>query len=342
MKAIAVENPPNPWASTHVDYLGEPPLTELRVYEDHSKTVLAHNDSPDVGFSWSLNPYRGCFHGCAYCYARPSHHYLGFGSGSDFERRIVVKPRAPELLREAFDRPSWQGELVVISGNTDCYQPLEASYGLTRGCLSVCVEYRNPIHVITKSPLVERDIDVLVELDRVARAGVSVSIPFADERNARLIEPFVTPPARRMKTVERLARAGIRVCVNVAPVIPGLNDRDIPAILERAADAGATSAAMIFLRLPGTVKDVFVERVREALPLSAEKILSRTREMRGGKLNDPRFVARMRGEGHYAESIQALFAATARRLGLTSAPCEPPPNTFRRPARSGAQLRLFE
>ncbi|HMJ11097.1 MAG TPA: PA0069 family radical SAM protein [Polyangiaceae bacterium] len=343
MKPVPLENPPNPWSSTLVDYLGDPPGVELQVYEDQSRSILAHNDSPDVGFRWSLNPYRGCFHGCAYCYARPSHHYLGFGSGTDFERRIVVKPRAPELLREAFERPAWQGELIVVSGNTDCYQPLEASYQLTRSCLEVCVEYRNPIHIITKAPLIERDIELLAELHRVARVGVSVSIPFHDEKTARAIEPYVTPPARRMRTVERLAAAGIPVCVNVAPVIPGLNDRDIPAILERAVQAGASSAVMILVRLPGTVKDVFAARLAEKLPLSSEKILRRTREMRGGKLNDPRFGARMRGEGQYVESIRALFAATARRLGLNAQMRETDrSSTFRRPRGPQRQLDLFE
>jgi DNA repair photolyase len=343
VKPVPVENPPNPWSRAEVDYLGEPPDTTLSVYEDQSQEILAKNDSPDIGFRWSLNPYRGCFHGCAYCYARPSHHYLGFGSGSDFERKIVVKPRAAALLRQAFERRSWEGELIVFSGNTDCYQPLESSYQLTRGCLQVCAEYRNPVHVITKSPLIERDIDVLVQLAGVARVGVSISIPFHDERTARLIEPYVTPPARRMKSVERLAQAGIVVCVNVAPIIPGLNDREIPAILERAAQAGARSAAMILLRLPGTVKDVFTSRLQQALPLSADKILRRTREMRGGKLNDPRFGARMSGEGQYVESIRALFESTARRFGLNARhPGESPhTSTFQRPPKQGAQLRLF-
>jgi DNA repair photolyase len=345
VKPVRLENPPNPWSSQSVDYLGEPPDTNLRIYEDQSQTILARNDSPDVGFRWSLNPYRGCFHGCAYCYARPSHEYLGFGSGTDFERRIVVKPRAAELLREAFERKSWQGELIVVSGNTDCYQPLEASYTLTRRCLEVCVEYRNPVHIITKAPLIERDIDLLVQLARVAHVGVSVSIPFHDEKHARAIEPYVTPPARRMKTVERLAKAGIPVCVNVAPVIPGLNDRDIPSILGAAADAGASSAVMILVRLPGPVQEVFTNRLRETLPLAADKILRRTRDMRGGKLNDPRFGARMRGEGQYVESIQALFNSTARRLGLhtdhMSDADAPRPSTFTRPPKRRGQLSLF-
>jgi len=183
-------NPPNPWATTDVEYLdGEAPTAQLEVYEDRTRGILAHNDSPDLGFAWSVNPYRGCFHACAYCYARPSHEYLSFGAGTDFERKIVVKRDAPELLRAAFDEAKWKGELVVFSGVTDCYQPLEVSYRLTRACLEVCAEYRNPAAIITKAPLVERDIDVLQELARVARVAVSVSVPFWDEARARAIEP---------------------------------------------------------------------------------------------------------------------------------------------------------
>jgi DNA repair photolyase len=334
-------NPPNPWASTELEYLdGERPLAELEVYEDQTRGVLAHNDSPDVGFDWSVNPYRGCFHACAYCYARPSHEYLSFGAGTDFERKIVVKRRAPELLREAFDRSAWAGELVAFSGVTDCYQPLEAHYRLTRQCLEVCVEYRNPVSIITKAPLVERDIDVIQELGRVARVGVMVSVPFWDEAKARAIEPFVTTPVRRMRTIERLARAGIRVGVMVAPIIPGLNDEDIGHILRGARDAGATRAGRVLLRLPGPVKDVFEERLRAALPLRAERVLRRIRETRGGKLYDARFAVRGRGEGVYADAIAALFDQTAQQLGYESGEeaDRETPATFRRPR---GQLALF-
>ncbi len=343
MKPLRVDDPPNPWQSTSVDWLGDPPSTALHVYADASKSILAENDSPDLGFRWSLNPYRGCGHACAYCYARPSHELLGFGSGTDFERRIVVKPRAAELLREALEKRGWTGELVLVSGNTDCYQPLEASYRLTRGCLEVFADYRNPVHIITKAPLVERDLDVLQQLHRDARLGVTISIPFWKEEHARALEPGAATPRRRIRTVARLAAAGIAVGVNVAPVIPGLTDRDIPAILEAAADAGARSAAHILLRLPGNVKQVFESRLRAALPLSADKVLARTREARGGRLNDPRFGTRMRGEGEYVQAIERLFEATARRVGLQTGmgPAPPPGTTFRRPTDRGGQLRLF-
>ncbi len=284
------------------------------------------------------------------CYARPTHEYLGFGSGTDFDRKIVVKPRAGELLRQAFERPSWKGELIVFSGNTDCYQPLEASYRLTQACLEVCAEYRNPVHIITKAPLIERDVELLTRLAREASLSVSISIPFWNETNARAIEPYVATPARRMKTVRRLSDVGISVSVNVAPVCPGLNDEDMPRILEEAKAAGATGAAMIMVRLPGTVKQVFEERIRKELPLRAERILARTREVRSGRLNDPRFGVRQTGEGVYAEAIARLFQRTAERLGLDGRPAkanEPCTTaTFRRPPHGGdqrtaAQLDLF-
>jgi DNA repair photolyase len=312
VRPIPISNPPNPWASTEVEYLEAAPEVELEIYEDHTREILATNDSPDVGFRWSVNPYRGCLHACAYCYARPSHEYLSFRAGTDFDRKIVVKPHAPELLREAFSKRSWRFETVVFSGVTDCYQPLEASYRLTRGCLQVCAAFGNPVSVITKAPLVERDADLLAAL----RASVTISIPFWDADRARAIEPYVATPQRRLRTVEALARRGISVGVNVAPVIPGLNDQDIPTLLAAARAAGATRANFVLLRLPGSVKQVFEERLRANLPLQADRVLHRIRETRGGKLYDPRFGVRGRGEGVYSESIAALFNTTARRLGL--------------------------
>jgi DNA repair photolyase len=318
MRAVPLSNPPNPWATTEVEYLEEepPPEVRLEVYEDHTRNILSKNDSPDLGFSYSVNPYRGCFHACAYCYARPTHEYLSLGAGTDFDRKIIIKPRAPELLRAAFAKKKWKKEVVVFSGVTDCYQPLEASYRLTRGCLEVCAETANPVGIITKAPLVERDVDVLQTLARVASVHVTVSIPIWDEAKARAIEPYVATPRRRMRIIETLARAGIEVGVNVAPIIPGLNDQDIPQILTAARAAGATHAGSVLLRLPGSVKAVFEERLRAALPLSVDRVLHRIRETRGGELYDARFGARGRGEGPYALAIQTLFRATARRLGF--------------------------
>jgi DNA repair photolyase len=343
VKTRPVSNPPNPWSSTALEYLEEIPRAELKVYEDQSRSILAHNDSPDVGFDWSVNPYRGCVHACAYCYARPGHQYLDFGAGTDFETRIVVKPRAPELLREAFGKPSWKGDLVVFSGVTDCYQPLEASLELTRRCLQVCAEFRNPVALITKGPLIERDLDVLCTLNQVAHVRVRISIPFFQADVARAIEPYVATPARRLLTVKRLAEAGIPVGVNVAPLIPGLSDEEMPRVLEAARAAGAHSAAYVMLRLPGEVRQVFEERIREKLPLRAERILHRIRETRGGKLYDARFGVRGRGTGIYADAIAALFETTARRLGLNDS-CFPGdlPRTFARPPKVSPQLALFE
>lgn len=344
-----MSNPPNPWTSTAVEYLDDVPRARLEVLEDRTRQILATNDSPDVGFDWSVNPYRGCSHACAYCYARPTHEYLSLGAGTDFDRKIVVKRNAPDLLRRAFDKATWRGERVVFSGVTDCYQALEASLELTRRCLAVCAEYKNPVGIITKSPLVERDLDLLTALTSQADVWVTISIPLWDPEKARAIEPFVVSPARRARTIERLASRGVQVGVNVAPMIPGLGDEDIPAILAAAKIAGAAYAGYVFLRLPGSVKAVFEARLRESMPLRAERILARVREARGGALYDPRFGKRQDGEGVYATSVHALFETTARRLGLRiraahgeKAGGEPEVRTtFERPERRGAQLDLL-
>jgi DNA repair photolyase len=338
VRHLPLENPANRFERRRVEYEEGAPEAALEIYDDASQSILSENDSPDLGFRYSVNPYRGCLHGCAYCYARPSHEYLGFGAGSDFERKLVVKRRAAELLAQAFERRSWRGDLVVFSGNTDCYQPLEKSLELTRGCLAVCAKYRNPVHIITKSALVERDLDLLTELSREAHAGVTLSIPFLNVDVARAMEPYAPPPARRIEAVRRLAAAGLPVGVNVAPLIPGLNDRDVVPILEAACDAGATSAGIVPLRLPGSAAEVFTERLRDALPLAAEKVLTRVREMRGGKLNDSRFGARMQGSGRYIETVLELFDVTVRRLGMQRRDPSPQASTFRRP---GPQLDLF-
>jgi DNA repair photolyase len=335
-----VSNPPNPWSSTHVDWLGEPPAARLEVYEERARSILAENDSPDVPFRWSLNPYRGCFHSCAYCYARPTHEYLGWGAGTDFDRKIVVKVNAPELLRDAFMRPGWTGEAVTFSGVTDCYQPLEASYGITRRCLEVCLELCNPVAVITKGALVRRDVDLLARLAREARAAVYLSIPFADPEMARTIEPHACAPSQRLETLRILAEAGIPTGVAVAPVIPGLNDSQIPEILERARAAGAREAFLTLLRLPSAVRPVFDERLAQAFPERAGKVRSAILDVRGGRFYDSRFGARMRGEGPRWRAIEGLFEAQCRRLGLeTRSRAEVGPSPFRRP---DAQGRLFE
>ncbi|MEZ4294226.1 MAG: PA0069 family radical SAM protein [Polyangiaceae bacterium] len=343
MKLLPLSNPPNPWSSTTVEWLGEPPNAPLHVYEEQAKSIVNEIDSPDIGMSWSLNPYRGCQHACAYCYARPSHQYWGFGAGTDFDRNIVAKVNAAALLREAFERRSWKGESVTFSGNTDCYQPLEASYHLTRACLSVCLDYRNPAHVITKSALVRRDIDVLAKLHQQARAGVTLSIPFADDAMGRAIEPLASSCTNRFETLRRLSAAGIPVSVNVAPIIPGLNDTQVVEILERAKEAGATRAGMILLRLPKEVLPVFLERLEAAYPQRAGKVKRAILDMRGGKMNTADFGARMEGQGPRWAAVSNLFELTARRLGLETHgsgrdDTREQATTFRRPR---AQQELF-
>ena len=234
-----VSNPPNPWQSVHAEWLGEPPEAALEVYEEEAKSIIASNDSPDIGFEHSVNPYRGCFHACAYCYCRPTHQYLGFGAGTDFDRKIVVKTNAPELLRRELTRKSWKGGTLVFSGVTDCYQPLEAIYGLTRRCLETCLEFRNPVGIVTKGALIRRDADVLAALAREADVTVYVSIPFWDHAAARALEPNVSTPSQRVETLAALSAAGIRTGVSLAPVIPGLNDGDMAKILAAAREAGA-------------------------------------------------------------------------------------------------------
>lgn len=311
-----VANPPNPYLSAQREYLEAPPDVQLEVYEEQGRSILSENDSPDLAFRWSVNPYRGCQHACAYCYARPTHEYLGLGAGTDFDSKITVKVNAPELLATALRKKSWQREKIVFSGVTDCYQPLEAVYQLTRRCLEVCRDLANPIGIVTKSYLVVRDAQLLGELARRAGARVYVSIPFADERVSRAIESGAPPPARRFEALARLRDAGVPTGLMLAPLIPGLNDRDIPEILERAAHAGARSAGFTLLRLPGSVREVFFARLRTALPDRAGRVEHLLRETRGGALSEPRFGHRMRGSGTYWEVMRRLFETTAQRVGI--------------------------
>jgi DNA repair photolyase len=311
-----VENPPNPYQSQYREYLGPPPPARLKVYEEQVRSILTANDSPDIPYRFSVNPYRGCQHGCAYCYARRTHEYLGFGAGSDFETQIVVKVNAPQRLARAFSHRRWTREPVAFSGVTDCYQPLEAVYQLTRRCLQVCVEYANPAEIVTKSYLVVRDIDVLKQLHDRAGASVCFSIPFADPQVARKLEPHVPAPQRQFEAMRRLADAAIPVGILIAPVIPGLNDRDIPALLQRAAECGASYATCAPVRLPGNVATVFLRGLQREFPAAAGRVESLIRGMRDGKLNDPRFGARMQAHGSYWQSVQRLFQMVATRLGL--------------------------
>ena len=492
-----VSNPPNPWESTYVEWLGEPPEAKLEIFEEEPRSILAENDSPDVGFRWSLNPYRGCFHACAYCqsgetpilmadgrtkaladvkvgeavygtkrsgkrrllvatrvldrwihheagyrvrvegqrnliasgqhrfltedgwksvldqngnrdgnrnslrcdsrlislketpsspgkalsplaaaihsvepigdvalydittgtgdfiangvvshncYARTSHEYLGFGAGTDFDRKIVVKINAPELLRKEISRRAWKGEVIIFSGNTDCYQPLEAVYELTRKCLEVCAEFRNPVAIITKGALVRREAELLARMSKEVSVSVSLSIPIGDDEMSKAIEPGTSPPSQRFETLRILSEAGVRTGVGVAPVIPGLNDNQISSILQRAREAGATSAFLTLVRLSGQTLPVFRERLEQAFPQRAGKIWSAIQQVRGGRFNDTRWHERMHGQGPRWDAIHGLFDVECRRLGFNLDGDEErtensPSRGFSRP---GDQWSLFE
>lgn len=334
-----VANPPNPFESQDIQYFdGMVPPAKLEIYEDATRSILSKNDSPDLGFRYSLNPYRGCTHACAYCYARPSHEYLGFGAGTDFETKILVKPRAPELLRETFMKPSWKGEFIMFSGDTDCYQPIEASYKLTQGCLEVCRDFGNPVGIITKSFLIMRDLELLKSLNERTSMSVTLSIPFFDERTARKVEPGASSVAKRFEALQRLSEAGISVGVNIAPVIPGLNDSDIASILKKASECGASRAGLVLLRLPENVKDVFLARMKALFPLAAEKITARIREVRGGALYNSEFGKRHSGTGDYWENIEKMFDVQCERLGLNQSFEKKRRPGFKRPTPQGEFL----
>ncbi len=314
------------------------PTTQL--YRDHARSILTRNDSPDVGFEVSLNPYRGCEHGCVYCYARPTHEYLGFSAGLDFETKILVKEDAPALLRKELAAPKWQPKVVSLSGVTDPYQPIERRLLLTRRCLEVFVEFRNPVGIVTKNHLICRDIDLLSELAQHQAAAAFLSITTLDAELARRMEPRATQPAGRLAAITELTQAGIPVGVLVAPVIPGLNDHEMPAILDAAAKAGARGAGYVLLRLPHGLGSLFEQWLRQHYPERCEKVLSRLRDVRGGAINDPRFGTRMRGEGILAEQIASLFALGCRRAGIGNRFPRLSSAAFRRPG--GTQRLLFE
>ncbi len=315
-------------------------LPRTQYLRDATRSVLVRNNSPDVGFDVGLNPYRGCEHGCVYCYARPSHEFLGMSPGLDFETRILVKEDAPALLERELSKPRYRPEVIGMSGVTDCYQPVERVLRLTRGCLEVLAECRHPVGMITKNALVTRDVDLLAELARAEATTVHISVTTLDAALHRVMEPRASHPAQRLRAIETLSRAGVPVAVLIGPVVPGLTDHEIPAILEAAADAGARSASHILLRLPGAVESLFPAWLERHFPEKRAKVLSRVREIRSGELNDPRFDSRMRGEGAYAEQIHAMFELAARKSGLDGELPEPTTRHFRRPRRG--QFELFD
>lgn len=346
------DSPPNRFEKQHVvdDFEHVPsdaqdPLRPKRVATqtlvDESRQVITQNDSPDVGFSHSVNPYRGCEHGCAYCYARVTHEYLGMNAGLDFDSKIVVKYDVAKLLRKELAHPRWAGETIVMSGATDPYQPLERRLRLTRQCLEVMLEARQRVGIITKNALVARDLELLKALAAENLVQVNMSITSLDPELIRGMEPRTSRPQCRLKAIQRLSEEGVPVRVMVAPIIPGLNDEEMPAILKAAADAGARSASYIVLRLPQSVGPVFESWLRERHPLAAERILGRIRGVRSGNLSDPRFHQRMRGQGPYAEQIAQAFRVFARSYGLDQ-PLPPLDGSkFRPPTAPGAQQMLF-
>ena len=311
------DNPDNRFENLSIEWEdGVERPQEMRVYREVAKSILSRNDSPDIPFRHSVNPYRGCAHACAYCYARTYHEYLGWGAGTDFDTRIVAKINAPELLEKELSKASWKGDSIVFSGVTDCYQPAERALKLTRGCLEACLRHDTSVGVITKSALIVRDIDVLTGLAKGPGANVILSIPFENAEEARLIEPFASSPDARFHALEKLSAAGIRTGISISPIIPGWNDSEMPHLLKRAKDCGASFAFYTLLRLPGAVKDVFMSRLQASFPERAGKVEHHLRSVRGGVLNRSEFGKRFQGEGQMADIIEDLFRIHIRKNGL--------------------------
>ncbi|HVU32882.1 MAG TPA: PA0069 family radical SAM protein [Opitutaceae bacterium] len=339
----AAFNPPNRFERLHVEPdpdwpPDERPNPRTEFLCDATESLLTKNESPDVGFTYGLNAYRGCEHGCAYCFARPYHEYLGWGSGLDFETKILVKLRAPELLRAELSAPRWVPQPIAMSGVTDCYQPAERRFQLTRACLRVCAELHHPIFIITKNALVTRDLDLLRELAAHDCVAVHVSVTTLDAELGGIMEPRASRPDARLRAIRELSAAGIPVGVMVAPTIPGLTDHEMPAILEAAAAAGARRAGYVLLRLPHAVKDVFVRWLDDHLPAKKARILDRLRALRGGKLSDSAWGKRGKGEGIFADQLAQLFEVSARRAGLATDSFPLSTAHFRKP---GEQFELF-
>jgi DNA repair photolyase len=324
------------------DYLEslERPRTTYLV--DTSQSIVSENDSPDVGFRYSVNPYRGCAHGCSYCYARPSHEYLGMSAGIDFETKILVKLRAAELFRNWLARPRWNPEPVHFSGVTDCYQPCERQFRLTRGCLEVALEARQPVTIITKNALVTRDLDLLREMAALNLVRVALSITSLQQELTRIMEPRTSAPQARLAALEKLSAAGVPTFLMTAPTIPGLNDSEIPEILRAGSEAGAQGASYVILRLPTTVREVFFEWLERQLPDQAEKVKGRIRATRNGRNNSAEFGQRMRGTGSIADQISQTFKVFAAKYGLDNSKLTPLDSSqFRPPKAASGQMSLF-
>ena len=341
-------SPANRFETLHID-LNDPDLVDVdpgaeesprrgtQYFRDATKSVITRNNSPDVGFETSLNPYRGCEHGCIYCYARPTHEYLGFSAGLDFESKIMVKMNAPELLRAELESPRWQPQTLVMSGVTDPYQPVERKLRITRGCLEVLAKFRNPVAIITKNRLVTRDIDLLGDLAACNAVAVNISVTSLDSKLQRVLEPRTSPPQARLDAVRQLRSAGIPTGVMVAPIIPGLTDHEVPNILDACGKAGAQFAAYTIVRLPWAVAPLFEHWLEEHFPDRKEKVLGRIRDLRRNRLNNSQWHKRMTGEGFFAEQIASMFAISCRRNRI----CARPKLSCASFQRSTTQLALF-
>lgn len=326
-----------------IEGLDEPLIQEVRtqVFLDYPKKIVNKIESPDVGMQFSVNPYQGCEHGCIYCYARNTHEYWGFSAGLDFESKLIAKPNAPQLLTQAFEHKNWKSAVISLSGNTDCYQPIERKYQLTRKLLEVCLKYKNPVGIITKNQLVLRDLDLLKQLAQHQLIQVYVTITSLDESIRQKLEPRTTTYQNRLKIIKELSAAGIPCGVMVAPIIPGLTNYGIAEVLEAAGNAGAYTAGYTILRLNGQVEHIFTDWVHKAFPDAADKILKQVAECHGGNLNDSRFGKRMKGEGKIAESIRNLFMAARKKHMSLTPEYEFNLTAFERPVRAGQQMALW-
>lgn len=326
------------WEPTPGEWDEELPPPKTQYFIDSTKSIISENESPDLPFDYSVNPYRGCEHGCVYCYARPFHEYLGYSPGLEFETKIVIKPDAAALLRNEFLKKSYKPGYINFSGITDAYQAIEKKMGITRELLKVCLEFQNPVGIITKSSLIKRDIDVLAEMAKNDLVNVMISLTTLDKNLASAMEPRASSPAKRLEAVEALSKAGIPVGVNLAPVIPGLTDKEIPELLKAGANAGATFAHYIMLRLPFSVKEMFFTWVETIYPDRKNKIMNSVKSTRDGKLNDYAPVTRFKGTGEIADMINKVFHTSCRRNGLSS---KSPKLTAEHFRRVTAQMGLF-
>ena len=322
--------------------LEELPPFRTQVFEESPKTIITRNDSPDISFDRSINPYRGCEHGCSYCYARPAHAYMGLSPGLDFESKLFAKANAPELLRAELLAKSYSPRTIALGANTDAYQPIERERRITRRILEVLAEFNHPVGIVTKSALVTRDIDILAPMAVKGLVKVALSVTTLDAKLARAMEPRASTPIKRLEAIERLAAAGIPTVVMVAPIIPAVNDAEIEAILKAAYAAGAREAGYVMLRLPLEVRDVFKDWLEAALPDRAAKVMSLIRSVREGKESDSTFGRRMTGSGPYAWSIGRRFELACQRLGLNASRLKLSVDHFKRPPQPGEQLALFE